>query len=81
MKTADEKYNNHYLVIIICVGLFRSDMAKNLNGQNVDVVVQLYPWYNLVFSFVSLLIKNKITMNIKQKKTSDYSNHNLIYID
>lgn len=63
------------------MGLFRSDMAKNLNGQNVDVVVQLYPWYNLVFSFVSLLIKNKITMNIKQKKTSDYSNHNLIYID
>lgn len=56
-------------------------MAKNLNGQNVDVVVQLYPWYNLVFSFVSLLIKNKITMNIKQRKTSDYFNHNLIYID
>lgn len=63
------------------MGLFRSDMAKNLNGQNVDVVVQLYPWYNLVFSFVSLLIKNKITMNIKQRKTSDYFNHNLIYID
>lgn len=63
------------------MGVLRSDMAKNLNGQNVDVVVQLYPWYNLVFSFVSLLIKNKITMNIKQKKTSDYSNHNLIYID
>ena len=51
-------------------------MAKNLNGQNVECCGSILPT-NMTFSFVSLLIKNMIIMNIKQRKISDYSNHNI----